>query len=284
MPVVKKIAGFLVYGILLCFVLAAFAISFAFYGAKNSVPVLNYHQINNEDVNALTVSVEDFDAQMKYLAQNGYTSITPNEMLAAFENGETLPEKTVVITFDDGYLDNYLNAYPILQKYNLKGTMFVITDYVSLYPNYITWDEAVEMQESGVMNLESHTMGHINLLKSSKEEAIFQLKTSKDALEAHLKKPVEFLAYPEGDYDDEIEKIAKDTKYKGAFTVNYDLTSKEEDPFALSRVPIFGMENRALERFKLRVTMTPVFSPLNKFKRKLESIGLDIISDHIYIP
>ncbi len=280
----KKILWFLVYGVLLCFVFATFAIVFAFQEAKNSVPVLNYHQINDKDKNALTVPVEDFDAQMKYLAENGYNSITPKEMLEAFEKGEALPEKTVVITFDDGYLDNYLNAYPILKKYNLKGTIFIITDYVSLYPNYVTWDEAVEMQNSGVMNLESHTMGHINLLKSSKEEADFQLKTSKEALEAHLNKPVEFLAYPEGDYNDEIENIAKNAGYKGAFTVNYDLTSKNENPFAMSRVPIFGMENRALERFKMRLTMTPIFSPVNQLKRKLESIGLDIIADHIYIP
>lgn len=267
-----------------CCTLLIIAIFWAFATSKNSVAVLNYHQINDKDENALTVKTADFDEQMRYLKENGYNTITPEEMLTAFKNGTPLPEKTVVITFDDGYLDNYENAYPILKKYDLKATIFVITDYVSLYPNYITWDMAKEMQNSGVMNLESHTMDHLNLLKTDKSEARLQLSGSKRWLEAHLKKPVKFLAYPEGDYNAEIIAMVKDLGYEGAFTVFYKLTSKEENPYELSRVPIFGYENNTTERFKLRLTLAPVLSPLERLKKNLRYNNLGFIADFIYVP
>lgn len=256
----------------------------AFATSKNSVAVLNYHQINDTDENALTVKTADFEEQMRYLAENNYVTITPEEMLAAFKDNSPLPEKAVVITFDDGYIDNYKNAYPILKKYNLKATIFVITDYVSLYPNYITWDNAKEMQNSGVINLESHTMDHLNLLKVDKNEARLQLSGSKHWLEAHLKKPVKFLAYPEGDYNSEIIAMLKELGYEGAFTVSYKLTSKNENPYELSRVPIFGYDKNTTERFKLRLTLAPILSPLEKFKKKLQYNNLGFIADFIYVP
>ena len=267
-----------------CCVFLVAAIFIAFANSKNSVAVLNYHQINDVDNNALTVSVADFEDQMRYLKENDYKTITPEEMLAAFKNNTPLPEKAVIITFDDGYLDNYKNAYPILKKYGLKATIFVITDYVSLYPNYVTWDELKEMQGSGIINIESHTMDHLNLLKVDKNEARLQLSGSKHWLEAHLKKPIKFLAYPEGDYNNEIINILKDLGYEGAFTVSYAKASKDENPYELSRVPIFGYEKNTTQRFKLRLDFAPVFSPLEKLKKTLRYNNLGFIADFIYVP
>ena len=107
--------------VVLAVILAGAAIcTYIMCSAKNAVPVLNYHQINDRDENALTVHTDQFEAQMKYLADNGYHTITPEDMVDAWENGTELPDKPVIITFDDGYADNYRNAYPILKKYNLK--------------------------------------------------------------------------------------------------------------------------------------------------------------------
>ena len=241
-----------------------------FQSAKGGIPVLNYHQINDTEKNALTVNTEQFEAQMKYLSENGYTAITPADMLDAWENGTKLPEKPVVITFDDGYLDNYNHAFPVLEKYQLKATIFLISDYVNTYPNYLTWSDVQDMQQSGLIDFESHTLSHEELTKAPDlDEAKHQLTGSKQAIEWNLGKQVNFIAYPCGEYNDDIEQATKDAGYRAAFTVNYGLAEPGEDPFILDRVPIFGSNSHTLARFKLRLTLAPLFAPLNKVKMEL---------------
>lgn len=241
-----------------------------FQSAKGGIPVLNYHQINDTEKNALTVNTEQFEAQMKYLSENGYTAITPADMLDAWENGTQLPEKPVIITFDDGYLDNYNHAFPVLEKYQLKATIFLISDYVNTYPNYLTWSVVQDMQQSGLIDFESHTLSHEELTKAPDlDEAKHQLTGSKQAIEWNLGKQVNFIAYPCGEYNDDIEQATKDAGYRAAFTVNYGLAEPGEDPFILDRVPIFGSNSHTLARFKLRLTLAPLFAPLNKVKMEL---------------
>lgn len=270
--------------IALLIVLLLLALVYLFHQARGGVPVLNYHQINDTEHNSLTVNTKQFEAQMKYLAESGYTPITPAEMLDAWEGKGTLPEKPVIITFDDGYLDNYNHAYPILQKYGLKATIFLISDYVSTYPNYLTWADALEMQESGLIDFESHTLSHEELTKApSTEEAKKQLTESKKALEWHLGHPVTFIAYPCGEYDETLEDLTKDAGYRAAFTVNYGLAEPGEDPFILDRVPIFGSNSHTLARFKLRLAFVPVLAPLNRFKIALGK-GHPWLAHFIMIP
>ncbi|SDO78755.1 polysaccharide deacetylase family protein [Selenomonas ruminantium] len=266
-------------------VLAVLAACFyLLHSADQSVPVLNYHQINDRDENALTVHTDQFEAQMKYLAEEGYHVITPEEMINAWENNEKLPEKPVIITFDDGYADNYRNAFPILQKYNLKATIFLISDYVSTYPNYLTWTQISEMQDSGLIDFESHTLSHEQLDSTSPEDTWNQLDGSKKALEWHLQKEINFLAYPCGSYDEELQQLVKKAGYKGAFTVNYGLADKGENHYILDRVPIFGCTNHTLMRFKLRLQYTPIFAPLAKLNRKLLAGGHNFLARFIPTP
>ena len=188
--------------------LLALAVFGLFQSAKDGIPVLNYHQINDTEKNALTVNTEQFEAQMKYLADHGYTTITPADMLDAWEGGAELPEKPVIITFDDGYLDNYNHAFPVLEKYHLKATIFLISDYVGTYPNYLTWSDIQDMDESGLIDFESHTLSHEELTKApSLDEAKHQLTGSKEAIEWNMGsgKHVRFIADPCGEYNDDIE-------------------------------------------------------------------------------
>ena len=190
---------------LLIIFLAIFALcAYRMHSVTRAVPVLNYHQINDRDENSLTVHTDEFDEQMKYLSDNGYHAITPEEMMDAWENDTPLPEKPVILTFDDGYVDNYKNAYPILEKYNLKGTIFLISDFVGTYPNYMTWAQVDEMQQSGLIDFESHTLSHPELDKIPSDQAQHQLTDSKKALEWRLNKPIKFIAYPCGSYDEEL--------------------------------------------------------------------------------
>lgn len=273
----------LAMGILL--VLFLLACAWQMQRHSNGVPILNYHQVNDWADNALTVHVDQFDKQMQYLADNGYHTITLNELLNAWENGTELPEKPVIITFDDGYVDNYQNAYPILKKYGLKGTIFAITDYLGNYQNYFTWEQAKEMQDSGIMEIESHTLSHQELTETgSPEELKKQLFGSKEAIDARLHKDVRFIAYPCGSFNEEVEQMTKDAGYKAAVTVHYGLAESSESPFIMDRVPVFGSTDHTMLRFKLRLLFAPIFAPLDEMQRNLRRNGQDFLANLLIVP
>ena len=114
------------------------------------VLVLNYHKIENMN-HSLSVPPWDFETQMKYLSDHGYTSISPDELYAALAGDGKLPDNPVLITFDDGYRDNYDNVFPILKKHKLKATIFVITSFLGKKEQYLTWEQAREMEKHGIL-------------------------------------------------------------------------------------------------------------------------------------
>ncbi len=199
--------------------------------------VLNYHQIDNKSA-YLAVPISDFDAQMKFLVDSGCVTITPDELYAGLRGELQLPPKPVLITFDDGYLDNYTNAFPILKKYGLHATIFIIPAFTGVYPGYMTWDQLKEMEAAGI-TVESHTLTHPKLEELPDDEIRNELLNSKNMLEQNLGHPIEFLAYPTGTYNLHIAGIAQDIGYKGAFTIKYGIVDGGSNFFALERVPIF---------------------------------------------
>lgn len=270
--------------IIIVLLIAAVAIKcFGSTEASGGVPVLNYHQINDRDKNSLTVNVEQFGCQMKYLHDNGYNTITPTQLADYLEGKASLPEKPVLITFDDGYRDNYKNAYPILKEYGMTGTIFLISDYVNTYPNYVTWDEVLEMQENGIV-MQSHTLNHEELTKIPEDQLETYLNDSKLALEWYTKQPIEFIAYPCGSYSDAVIENAKKSGYRAAFTVNYGLASQQENMYALDRVPIFGNNVHTYLRFRLRLDYAPIFSTLEHWKCDLSKKGLGWLASLIIVP
>lgn len=194
------------------------------------VPILMYHHLSEDVTNSEMVSPEQFEAQIRALSEAGYTGVSFDELQGYVLRGEPLPEKPVVITFDDGYLSNYTLAYPILQKYNMKATIFAIgvsfgkdhykdTDY-AMTPHFGA-AEAKEMTDSGLISIQSHTYDmhqwppyedgsaavreNILPLAGESEEAYVQALTedftkSRAQLEAATGQPVDVLAYPAGQY------------------------------------------------------------------------------------
>ena len=277
----KKLFIFL----LIIFSAAGSFLTWLFNREKGGVPILTYHQVNDIDQDAKTLTVEQFDAQMKYLAESGFNVITPNELLDSWEGKAELPENPVVITFDDAHIDIYKNVFPILQKYNLRATFFVVTDFVNLYPNYITWEQAKEMQASGLVDIESHTLNHKLLTEIYSRDKVWdQLYGSKQAIEWYLKKPVNFIAYPDGKYTVEAENISKEVGYRAGFVMDYGLAHKEPQRYVLDRIPIMGSNSHTLFRFKLRLNCAPLIAPLTRFKNKLISDGNPEVADLIWIP
>lgn len=277
----KKLVIFLVIVVV---AISAFFV-WLFERDADGVPILSYHRVNDVDENSLTLSVEQFDAQMKYLVDDGYTVITPDELLDAWKGNGNLPKKPVVITFDDGSVDNYKNVFPILQRYNLKATIFVVTDNVNLYPNYMTWDQAREMQNSGLVDIESHTLSNRSFAKIYSRDKLWdQIYGSKQAIEWYLKKPAKFIAYPEGKYTVEAEEICKEVGYRAGFTVDYGLARKDPKNYVLDRIPIYGANSHTLLRFKMRLKGAPIVAPLMRFRESLIKDGNKEIAEFIPIP
>ena len=249
------------------------------------VPVLNYHQVEEKNGNPLTLWPDQFETQMSYLADEGYTTITIDEMMDALENGTPLPDKPVIITFDDGYADNYEYAYPILKKYGFKATIFLIYDFTNAYPNYLTWDQINEMKESGLIRFESHTMTHANLAElTSTDELRHEIADSHDLLSDKLGYDMHYIAYPGGRVNTEIEEITRAAGYRGGFTVHYGLSTPEEGRYQMDRIPIFGANTHTLTRFKLRLAFAPLIAPLEDLRLALRSYGLNELAGWLLIP
>ena len=220
------------------------------------VIVLNYHKVDSMN-HSLSVAPADFDRQMAFLKENGYHTITPHELYMAFTDGAELPTNPVLITFDDGYSDNYAHAYPILKKYGLKGTIFVITSLMGK-PGYLTWGQAAEMEASGVVSIESHTVTHGSLTDLTDEKIHYELTEAKHDIEQRLGKEVEFLAYPTGAYNLHIASLVKEAGYKGAFTVRNGNMDRATNFYAIERVPIFRTAD-TFASFLGRLRFVPLF-------------------------
>lgn len=191
-----------------------------------SVPILTYHYIANNpnpkdtQRNALSVSPDKFDSQLDYLSKNGYTPITLDTLYGVFNKHVTAPAKSVVLTFDDGYIDFYTTVYPILRKYNFHAVVFIPTALMG-GGYYMNWDQIKEIQSSGLVTFESHSITHPNLASLNDKELQRQLIESKKTLEAQTGYPVNFIAYPFGTSNSSVQSAVQRAGYVGGLGTWY---------------------------------------------------------------
>lgn len=193
--------------------------------AAVSVPVLTYHYIggnpNPADTqrDALSVLPDRFDAQMQQLVDLGYTPISLAQLPASLAgNG---PPKPVLLTFDDGYIDFYYNAYPILKKYNFHAVSFIPTGLISNKNYYMTWDQVKEIQRSGLVDFEDHTVNHVSLSSMSQAQLEAELRNSKAVIEAQTGVTVIYIAYPYGTSNARVQQAAQKAGFVGGFGTWY---------------------------------------------------------------
>ncbi|SUY47972.1 polysaccharide deacetylase family protein [Clostridium putrefaciens] len=215
------------------------------------VPILYYHSVEKSEDNELRISPKKFRGQLKYLKDNNYVSLTLQELQSYITQNKPIPKNSVVITFDDGYKDNYDNAYPILKEFGYTATIFVISGLIDKDPNYLNSDHIKEMSKNGV-EIGSHSINHDNLLEISKEDKIETITKSKQDLEKLIEKPVISIAYPFGKFNDDIVNITKDAGYTLGFTIDKGWGNGKEDPLKLSRVYISAFITD--ESFKERIS------------------------------
>lgn len=203
---------------------------------NRGVPVICFHSINNDPSgkSSIIISKDKFRQQLQTIKDNGYTTLTMSQLNDYLYKDKPIPEKSVVITFDDGYRDNYTNAFPILKEFNMNATIFVISSYINR-ELYLTTDEIKEMSDYGV-DIESHTVSHVNLSTLSYEDQIKELKESKETIEKITNKPVIAIAYPEGKYNKDTEKTVVDAGYTMGFTTERGYADRADSSSKLNRV------------------------------------------------
>ena len=217
---------------------------------NESVPVLMYHSIGTAKLNPYVVSADKFNMDMNYLKENGFTTLSTDELYDFMVENKPVPKKSVLITFDDGYVDNYTNAFPILKKYNFKATIFVITGEVDKGKQFLSSVQLKEMQKNGI-DIESHTDSHDKLGTYTYDAQLKTLKISKDYIEKTLNKTVRYISYPFGSYNLDTLKALNAAGYKMAFTTNGRWSNISNGILTLNRVFISGFHHS--NSFKTRV-------------------------------
>jgi peptidoglycan/xylan/chitin deacetylase (PgdA/CDA1 family) len=210
-----------------------------------------YHHINSappaSELDArLTVTDADFARQLTYLRCAGYYSITLSQLFDGIYGGAPLPDKTVILTFDDGYADGYTNAFPLLRWAGFGGTFSIVTGWVG-QPGYLNWDQMREMAGAG-MEMAAHSVSHPDLGKEQDNVVRDQLSRSKRNLEENLGQPVAFFVYPSGEpfrsatpeRQAQVVTMVQEAGYRGALTATWNLAQDPAAPFALNRVRVSG--------------------------------------------
>lgn len=186
------------------------------------VPILLYHYVGNnpnpsdKGRDVLSVPPGVFEVQLKAIRDNGFTTITLDDLSRALAGG-SLPVKPVILTFDDGYLDFYYNVWPLLRTYNMQAMAFIPTGLVG-GGAYMTWSMVEEVSRSSVVTIGAHSINHVSLPSLSHDRLVAELVDSKKLLEQHTGKPVIWMAYPYGLFDDRVVAEAKRAGYVGSAT------------------------------------------------------------------
>jgi len=238
---------------------------------KNRIRIIQYHRIcdlpETDDVMSfLGVTIRAFDDQMDFLYRNGFNVITLEELIDCKENNLELPLKTIVLTFDDGFRDNYINAFPILEKYKLKGTFFLVTDCIGsdkifhwLKLGKPSLDHArdneqywLPLKRKDILAMDaqgacfgSHSKNHNSLIQLNESTAMEELRGSKEYLEELLQKPVRCFCYPFGDENQSVNNLIQVAGYNAAVTTEMGSNTLNSDFLRLRRIPVNDQDSLA---------------------------------------
>jgi peptidoglycan/xylan/chitin deacetylase (PgdA/CDA1 family) len=211
---------------------------------QGPVPVLMYHVIASPPSSAqlpeLYVDPKDFDKQMEWLQGQGYQGVSLNQVYDAWFKGAKLPEKPVVVSFDDGYRSQYVYARPELRRLGWPGVLSAIAGRIG-QPDAELSDAMVQTMVNDGWELDSHTIHHVDVSQASGAQLQSEVAGSRRMLQQRFHQPVNFFCYPSGRYDDQAIQAVRDAGYIGATTTDEGLASKEE-MFTLKRIRVDGSD------------------------------------------
>ena len=241
---------------------------------KKGLTILTYHSISNEIEPDETVTPEEFEKQLQYIKEN-YKVISLEEAVEYIQTDIKKISGSIVITFDDGYSDNYRYAYPLLNKHNFPATIFLVSDFINdKEGKYLSQSQIHEMKSNNI-SFGSHTVSHRILTGLRNEEIIREIRGSKDILESQLDQRINSFAYPVGtraDFDDEIIETVKASKYAYACSNVYGINGINTDIFALKRIGVETTDSFFIFKQKLDGALNIMSFKDTKFFQKLKRI------------
>lgn len=221
------------------------------YMDKKRIPILMYHSVSEQAApkyRPFAVSPVLFTQHLEYLGQQAYIPITVTQLIHARDGKAALPEKPVLLTFDDGMQDFYTEALPILQKYRFPATLYVVAGYMNSTSRWLqhegeanrlmlTWEQLIEIDASGI-ECGGHTLSHPQLDMIPLSRAREEIVRCKQILEEHLGHEIHSLAYPYGYFNSAIKQEVQAAGYTSACTVKHEMCSEMTDRFALTRLMV----------------------------------------------
>ncbi len=243
-----------------------------------NIPILNYHSISlggTDRFVKFTLHPETFAQHMKLISEQGYTPITVKDFAQLMRNSSPLPNKPIILTFDDGFADFYNSAFPILQGFHFPATLFVVTENMEGTSKWLklegeedrrmlTWFQLSDVQRAGI-ECGTHSATHTHLDTAKPEIARQEIICSKDTLEQKLGSPVHSMAYPYGHYTETVRQMVIEAGYSAACAVRNAMSHTNDNLFSLARITIY----RKTDVVRLRDL--------------LDGRGLDLAPQHEYL-
>jgi peptidoglycan/xylan/chitin deacetylase (PgdA/CDA1 family) len=195
--------------------------------------ILMYHHINYKN-SKFAVTPENFERQIKFFIDSGYDFIKLSSAFDFYANEEGDLNKKIVLTFDDGYRDFYENAFPILKKYKIPATLFVINQDIGKKGN-VTIEMIKEMQNTGLVEVGAHTLNHFNLRRCRQATVQDQIAQGKAELEKELGVEIKLFAYPFGAFTEYAKDLIRTNGFVGAVSVYYGEKPNRNDLYAWRR-------------------------------------------------
>ena len=251
-----------------------------YFKFKNYIPILMYHRIADVPGDRNSLPKERFEQQLAYLAAHGYHTISADDLYQHLTANKSLPQKPILLTFDDGYVDNYQEALPLLQKYHMQAVVFPIYNWLGKENKWekfgkqltktMTADELKRWQQAG-MDIQPHTANHPFLTQCTDEQLIAELENAKIQFETLLGKPMPYLCYPYGFFNQKVIDFARKANYKMAFAIFENVPLWKLDLFALPRIQIPA--HQKMWEFKLKVSSIHIiFIAMRKWERQIKHL------------
>jgi peptidoglycan/xylan/chitin deacetylase (PgdA/CDA1 family) len=225
------------------------------------LPILSYHRVataGRPELAPWRVPPDAFEEHLRYLRSAGYRSVTLDQWLSAVRGRGRLPERPVLLTFDDGYQDFEDDAWPLLRRYGFSATVFLVSGRIGGMNDWdgdlggdvpvLTWSSILQLQRQGVV-FGSHSVTHPRLTTLSPEQVAEQGRQSRALLERRLGRPVQMFAYPYGDLDDDVVRLIGECGYRFALTCRTAAADKDNALLELPRIEVAGSDGvRELEQ------------------------------------
>jgi len=224
---------------------------------------LMYHSISDKKNSSLCVAPVDFARQMEFLHKKGYSVISLDALVQEIKKGRTYLPGTVVVTFDDGFEDNFTSAFPVLAKHKMSATIFLITDYLGRQKGYLKWDQVLLMRKNGI-EFGGHTRNNIYLPPVTDEAVLWEeVAGCKRDIEDHTGGSVGYFCYPLGGFNERVKDTVTRAGYKGACTTNRGLDKSNRDVYELNRIKVTNSDMN--KPFHFRAKLSGFY---NLFRRK----------------